>query len=45
MTIRVDLFWNVLPVMGYGLLGIFLITGVIIGVVLGLNRWKGPDNS
>ena len=36
--------WNVenllavLPIMGYGMLGIFIVTGVIIGVVTLLNR-------
>ena len=45
MTIRMDLLWAVLPIMGYGMLGIFLLTGVIIGVVMCLNRCKKPDNS
>ena len=29
----VDKLLNALPIMGYGMLGIFLVTGVIIGVV------------
>ena len=30
---RVDLFMEALPIMGTGYLGIFIVTGVIIGVV------------
>ena len=37
---RVDLFLNVLPIMGYGMLGIFLVTGIIIGIVTLLNHWS-----
>lgn len=37
---RVDLLLNVLPVMGWGMLGIFLVTGVIIGIVVLLNKWN-----
>jgi len=39
MALRVDLLVEVLPIMGYGMLGIFLVTGVIIGVVTLLNKW------
>ena len=35
---RVDLLMAVLPVMGYGMLGIFLVTGIIIAVVTLLNK-------
>ncbi len=35
---RVDLFLDALPVMGYGYLGIFIVTGVIIAVVSLLNK-------
>ena len=35
---RVDLLMNALPVMGIGYLGIFIVTGVIIGVVGLLNK-------
>ena len=35
---RPDLLMEVLPVMGIGMLGIFLVTGVIIGVVALLNK-------
>lgn len=35
---RIDLLLAVLPVMGYGMLGIFLVTGVIIAAVALLNR-------
>ena len=37
---RVDYLMNVLPIMGYGMLGIFIVTGVIIGVVTLLNNWS-----
>ena len=30
---RVDLLLNVLPIMGFGMLGIFIVTGVIIGII------------
>ena len=33
MTLHLDLLMNALPVMGTGYLGIFIVTGVIIGVV------------
>ena len=39
MVLRFDLLWNVLPIMGYGMVGIFLVTGVIIGAVTLLNKW------
>ena len=35
---RVDLLLAVLPIMGYGMLGIFIVTGIIIGVVTVLNK-------
>ncbi len=35
---RPDLLIPVLPVMGYGMLGIFIVTGIIIAVVSLLNR-------
>ena len=35
---RPDLMMNVLPVMGIGMLGIFIVTGVIIGAVSLLNK-------
>ena len=37
---RPDLLIPVLPVMGYGMLGIFIVTGIIIGVVTLLNHWS-----
>ena len=37
---RVDLLLNVLPVMGYGMLGIFIVTGIIISIVMLLNKWS-----
>ena len=38
MQFRVDLMLEALPIMGIGMLGIFLVTGVIIAVVAILNR-------
>ena len=35
---RVDYLMNVLPIMGTGMLGIFIVTGVIIGCVTLLNK-------
>lgn len=35
---RVDLLLAVLPIMGYGMLGIFLVTGIIIAAVSLLNK-------
>lgn len=35
---RVDLFMEALPIMGTGYLGIFIVTGVIIGVVAILKK-------
>ena len=35
---RIDLLMEALPVMGTGYLGIFVVTGVIIGVVTMLTR-------
>ena len=38
MEIRVDYLLNALPIMGIGMLGIFVVTGVIITVVALLNK-------
>ncbi len=38
MEIRVDYLMEALPIMGSGMLGIFLVTGVIIAVVGLLNK-------
>ena len=38
MGIRVDLMMEALPIMGTGYLGIFIVTGIIIGVVMLLNK-------
>lgn len=38
-TFRPDLMMEVLPIMGTGMLGIFLVTGVIIGCVSLLNKF------
>ena len=39
-AIRPDLMLEVLPIMGTGMLGIFIVTGIIIGVVSLLNKWS-----
>jgi hypothetical protein len=36
---RVDLLLNVLPILGCGILGIFIVTGIIIGCVAVLNKF------
>ena len=36
---RVDLLMEALPIMGTGYLGIFIVTGIIIGVVMALNKF------
>ena len=38
---RPDLLMEVLPIMGIGMLGIFIVTGVIIGAVALLNKLSG----
>ena len=43
MEIRVDYFLNALPIMGYGMLSIFIVTAVIVGVVYVLQSI--PDKS
>ena len=40
-TFRPDLLLEVLPIMGYGMLGIFIVTGIIIGAVALLNKLTG----
>ncbi|MBQ7130108.1 MAG: oxaloacetate decarboxylase [Oscillospiraceae bacterium] len=37
-ALNVENLLTVLPVMGYGMLGIFIVTGIIIGVVSLLNK-------
>ena len=39
MHISVDNLISTLPIMGIGMLGIFIVTGVIIGVVALLNKF------
>ena len=41
MEISVEKFMNALPIMGMGMLGIFIVTGVIIGVICLLNALTG----
>ncbi len=38
---RPDLIVKVLPIMGCGMLGVFLVTGLIICVVILLNKFGG----
>ena len=38
MQLHLDYLMEALPIMGYGMLGIFVVTGVIIGVVTLLNK-------
>lgn len=40
-TFRPDLFMKVLPIMGIGMLGIFIVTGILIGAVALLNKLNG----
>ena len=37
---RPDLMVAVLPIMGTGMLGIFIVTSIIIGIVSLLNKWS-----
>ena len=39
MELNIAAFLETLPIMGSGMLGIFIVTGVIIGVVTLLNRF------
>ena len=41
MELRVDLMLQALPIMGTGMLGIFIVTGVIIGCVMLINKLGG----
>ena len=41
MELHIDYLMNALPIMGNGMLGIFIVTGVIIGVVSLLNWVSG----
>ena len=41
---RPDLLLEVLPIMGYGMLGIFIVTGIIIGAVALLNKLTGNQS-
>ena len=44
MELRVDYLLEALPIMGTGMLGIFIVTGVIIGVVALLNKLTSDKN-
>lgn len=41
MALRVDYLLAVLPILGIGMLGIFIVTGIIIGTVALLNKLTG----
>ena len=43
MEISVEKFMNSLPIMGMGMLGIFVVTAVIIGVIYLLNAFTGKE--
>ena len=43
LAFRLNLMMEALPVMGYGMLGVFAVTGVIIGVVVLLNWFAGGE--
>ena len=38
MEFSVDKLLNALPIMGYGMLGIFIVIGLIIGITVSLNK-------
>ena len=38
---RPDLLMEVLPIMGMGIIGVFMVTGIIIGVVALINKLSG----
>ena len=38
---RIDLLFNVLPIMGWGMLGFFIVTGIIVAIVMLLNHLLG----
>jgi len=40
-TFRPDLLFAVLPIVGIGMLGVFIVTGIIIGAVTLLNKVSG----
>lgn len=42
MQLNVEYFLNSLPLMGKGMLGIFIVTAVIILLVAGLNKATSP---
>ena len=44
MQLHVDYLLESLPIMGYGMLGIFIVTGVIIAVVALLNKLTSPKD-
>lgn len=42
MNINVDAFFNSLPYMGMGMLGIFVVTGIIVLTIAALNFFTKP---
>lgn len=43
MELNLDYLLNALPIMGKGMLGIFIVTGIIIVTVSLINRISGGD--
>ena len=43
LRFRPDFMIKVLPVMGYGMLGVFIVTGIIIVAVALLNKLTGSE--
>ena len=39
MVFRVELLVEAFPILAYGMVGVFAVTGVIIAVVVLLNQW------
>ena len=44
MNINVELFLNTIPIMLKGMLGIFIVTGVIILVMIMLNKFTAGED-
>lgn len=45
MGLNVELFLQTLPLMGKGMLGIFVVTAVIILAIVALNKLTAPKDS
>lgn len=44
MDINVQAFFDSLPIMGMGMLGIFIVTAIIVVTILALNFFTKPRN-